>query len=253
MASIKENNLELNYGWPYGESGWNSGMDENIVKLGFESRKRINGILSSPPSSPSNGDAYIVGTAPTGLFSGKFANIAIYDRSSWIFIVPKNQEVVFNASNGCDYIYNDGWSLKLEEEVTPYIKVKDFNFSTGYTITDQRQCLLNIADNHYYQWNGTLPKVVAAGATPATAGGVGLWSDKTDLMLRSELASDDGASLIAYRRDAVNALKTTVADVLSSLKFNLSEFVNTSPTLSGAITNMLTAANGAGRALYTDA
>ena len=80
-----------------------------------------------------------------------------------------------------------------------------------------------------------------------------MWSDKTDLMLRSELASDDGASLIAYRRDAVNALKTTVADVLSSLKFNLSEFVNTSPTLSGAITNMLTAANGAGRALYTDA
>ena len=189
MASIKENNLELNYGWPYGESGWNSGMDENIVKLGFESRKRINGILSSPPSSPSNGDAYIVGTAPTGLFSGKFANIAIYDRSSWVFITPKSQEVVFNTSDGCDYIYNNGWSLKLEAEVSPYIKIKDFTFSTGYTITDQKQCLLNITDNHYYQWNGTLPKVVSAGATPATSGGIGAgsWVDRTDVTLRSDI------------------------------------------------------------------
>ena len=190
MASIKENNLELNYGWPYGESRWNSGMDENIVKLGFESRKRINGILSSPPSSPSNGDAYIVGTAPTGLFSGKFANIAIYDRGSWVFITPKSQEVVFNTSDGCDYIYNNGWSLKLEAEVSPYIKIKDFTFSTGYTITDQKQCLLNITDNHYYQWNGTFPKVVAPGATPASSGGIGAgaWIDRTDTTLRQELS-----------------------------------------------------------------
>ena len=171
-------------GWSYGETGWNSGMDENIVKLGFESRKRINGILSSPPSSPSNGDAYIVGTTPTGLFSGNFANIAIYDRGSWIFIVPKNQEVVFNTSNGCDYIYNNGWSLKLEAEVSPYIKIKDFTFSTGYTITDQKQCLLNITDNHYYQWNGTLPKVVPTGSTPATSGGIGAgaWVDSNDYL-----------------------------------------------------------------------
>lgn len=189
MSSVTESNLGLNYGWAYGESGWNTGMDDNLVKLGFTSRNQVKGILSAPPSTPSNGDAYIVGTTPTGLFSGKFANIAIYDRSSWIFIVPKNQEVVFNTSDGCDYIYNNGWSLKLEAEVSPYIKIKDFTFSTGYTITDQKQCLLNITDNHYYQWNGTLPKVVAAGATPATSGGIGVdaWSDKTDLMLRSDI------------------------------------------------------------------
>lgn len=217
MASIKENNLELNYGWPYGESGWNSGMDENIVKLGFESRKRINGILSSPPSSPSNGDAYIVGTAPTDLFSGKFANIAIYDRGSWVFITPKSQEVVFNTSDGCDYIYNNGWSLKLEAEVSPYIKIKDFTFSTGYTITDQKQCLLNITDNHYYQWNGTLPKVVPAGSTPATSGGVGVgaWSDKTDLILRNDLAASDGAKKVSIKLNKPTAVIRTVYDKLA--------------------------------------
>ena len=213
MASIKENSLELNYGWPYGESGWNSGMDENIVKLGFESRKRINRILSSPPSSPSNGDAYIVGTTPTGLFSGKFANIAIYDRGSWVFITPKSQEVVFNTSDGCDYIYNNGWSLKLEAEVSPYIKIKDFTFSTGYTITDQKQCLLNITDNHYYQWNGTLPKVVSAGSTPSTAGGIGAgaWVARTQDTLRSEFASPDGSKLIGMCSSVAQMMTITPA------------------------------------------
>ena len=33
MSSIKENNLGLNYGWEYGERGWNSGMDEIEQRL----------------------------------------------------------------------------------------------------------------------------------------------------------------------------------------------------------------------------
>lgn len=38
MSSVTESNLGLNYGWAYGESGWNTGMDDNLVKLGFTSR-----------------------------------------------------------------------------------------------------------------------------------------------------------------------------------------------------------------------
>ena len=50
MSSVTESNLGLNYGWAYGESGWNTGMDDNLVKLGFTSRNQIKGILSSPSS-----------------------------------------------------------------------------------------------------------------------------------------------------------------------------------------------------------
>lgn len=189
MSSVTESNLGLNYGWAYGESGWNTGMDDNLVKLGFTSRNQVKGVLSAPPSTPSNGDAYIVGTSPTGLFSGNFGKVAIWDRTVWLFLTPKNQEVVYNVADGCDYKYDNGWVLKQEDELSPYVKVKDFTLSTGYTITDQRQCLLNLADNKYYQWFGTLPKVIPAGSTPATSGGIGplLWVDRTDLMLRSDL------------------------------------------------------------------
>lgn len=208
MSSVTESNLGLNYGWAYGESGWNTGMDDNLVKLGFTSRNQVKGILSAPPSAPSNGDAYIVGTSPTGLFSGNFGKVAIWDRTVWLFLTPKNQEVVYNVANGCDYIYENGWVLKQEDELSPYVKVKDFTFSTGYTITDQKQCLLNLADNKYYQWFGTLPKVVSAGSTPATSGGIGalLWVDRTDLMLRSYLSSSAGADLIPTLADVYVAV-----------------------------------------------
>lgn len=205
MSSVTESNLGLNYGWAYGESGWNTGMDDNLVKLGFTSRNRVKGILSAPPSTPSNGDAYIVGTSPTGLFSGNFGKVAIWDRTVWLFLTPKNHEVVYNVADGCDYKYDNGWVLKQEDELSLYVKVKDFTFSTGYTITDQRQCLLNLADNKYYQWFGALPKVVPAGSTPATAGGVGVgvWSDKTDLMLRSELSLSSGSGLSGFSQTEI--------------------------------------------------
>ena len=60
-------------------------------------------------------------------------------------------------------------------------------FAEGYTLTNMRQTLEY--SGHEYSWAGTFPKVVAAGATPATSGGIGAgaWVDRTDVTLRSEI------------------------------------------------------------------
>ena len=60
-------------------------------------------------------------------------------------------------------------------------------FAGGYTLTNMRQTLEY--NGHEYSWSGTFPKVVTAGATPATTGGVGVggWIDRSDVTLRSEL------------------------------------------------------------------
>lgn len=60
------------------------------------------------------------------------------------------------------------------------------DFATGYTLTNMRQTLEY--SGHEYSWAGTFPKVVAAGATPATSGGIGAgaWVDRTDLTYRQE-------------------------------------------------------------------
>jgi len=58
------------------------------------------------------------------------------------------------------------------------------SFQAGATITEYNQCLVDTSTGTFYSWNGTLPKVVSAGSTPATSGGIGalLWVDRTDLM-----------------------------------------------------------------------
>lgn len=60
-------------------------------------------------------------------------------------------------------------------------------FDAGYTLTNNRQTLAY--GNIEYSWSGSFPKVVAAGATPATSGGIGAgaWVDRTDVALRGDI------------------------------------------------------------------
>lgn len=69
-------------------------------------------------------------------------------------------------------------------------------FDAGYTLTNNRQTLAH--GNVEYSWSGVFPKVVAAGSTPATSGGVGAgaWVDRTQDTLREELVSYAGASMV---------------------------------------------------------
>lgn len=53
--------IESKYGWEYGENGWNSGMDENILKFSFMFDRNIDGIVSTLPPAV-NGQAYFLTT-----------------------------------------------------------------------------------------------------------------------------------------------------------------------------------------------
>jgi hypothetical protein len=63
-------------------------------------------------------------------------------------------------------------------------------FDAGYTLTNNRQTLAY--GNVEYSWSGAFPKVVAAGSTPETTGGIGAgaWVDRTDETLRGELIAN---------------------------------------------------------------
>jgi hypothetical protein len=49
--------IDGKYGWELGESGWNLGMDENLLKFSFLFDRNIDGIVSSLPTAV-NGTAY---------------------------------------------------------------------------------------------------------------------------------------------------------------------------------------------------
>lgn len=62
----------------------------------------LNGVISqtnTPPGSPTVGDAYICGSAPTGAWAGKANKVAIYTDGGWRF-VPGNTSAGTNIAIG---------------------------------------------------------------------------------------------------------------------------------------------------------
>ena len=81
----------LSHGWTLGESGWNVGMDANLLKLArvgvhLSVKDRD---LATPPASPATGDTYIVAAAATGAWSGKSGQVAVWSGSTWVFYAPR--------------------------------------------------------------------------------------------------------------------------------------------------------------------
>lgn len=97
-----------------------------------------------------------------------------------------------------------------------------FDFTTGGTlgINDRNKAVLwptaSGGDGAYYAWQGVLPKTIPAGSTPASTGGVatGAWKLVADSVLRTNLASPDGAGLVGYTA-ANSYVSGTVGDSLN--------------------------------------
>lgn len=68
-----------------------------------------------------------------------------------------------------------------------------FDFTTGGTITARDTVVYNPADNNWYSWAGALPHVVTPGTNPLLDAN---WKPRTDQLLRQELSSETGASMV---------------------------------------------------------
>lgn len=69
------------------------------------------------------------------------------------------------------------------------------SFDTGVTVNTKNE-LVVFTDGKYH-WGGALPKVVPAGSTPATTGGIGsdAWIVEVDKNLRAQISDPNGATL----------------------------------------------------------
>lgn len=54
--------LEGKYGWNFGESGWNTGMDENLIKFSFLFSQGVDSVVSALPESPIQGTSCFLTT-----------------------------------------------------------------------------------------------------------------------------------------------------------------------------------------------
>ncbi|EPC4028168.1 phage tail protein [Aeromonas salmonicida] len=71
-------------------------------------------------------------------------------------------------------------------------------FGSSHTIQTAKQALLSKDGTAVYIWSGEFPKYVDENSTPENSGGIvpGAWLDKTDDVLRNQLETTNGASMV---------------------------------------------------------
>lgn len=91
-----------------------------------------------------------------------------------------------------------GFQYSAEEAIRNYGYITMDSFEDGATLTLPNQTLRYEANGEYYRWDGEFPKIVTAGSTPETAGGIGVgsWVSVGDAALRTQLANTTGADLV---------------------------------------------------------
>jgi len=105
-------NLGLTYGWTLGESGWNTNMDANLKRLGAIVGLSVKARdLTTPPTTPTDGDRYIIPAGATGIWSGHTNQIAIRIAGAWEYHAPKVGWACFVEDEDVLSIYKaTGWS-----------------------------------------------------------------------------------------------------------------------------------------------
>jgi hypothetical protein len=69
-------------------------------------------VVNTPPALPTDGDRYIVGTAPTGVWDGHAGDVAVYATDTWAFATPSDRWGVFVHDDAQFLLYNEGaWFL----------------------------------------------------------------------------------------------------------------------------------------------
>lgn len=82
-----------------------------------EALSRIDGLLhlaiegeaNTPPAAATDGEAWIIGSAPTGSWSGHSGEIALLQSGNWLFAQPADGMMAFDKSASQFARYNGQW------------------------------------------------------------------------------------------------------------------------------------------------
>lgn len=86
-------------------------VNEALVRLDLATQAGVTALgLNAPPVAPADGEAWIVGTAPTGAWVGQAGTIAGWTAGGWRFVAPREGMSAWVAADGCPAIYaGDQW------------------------------------------------------------------------------------------------------------------------------------------------
>lgn len=187
---------------------------------------------NTPPVSPASGDAYIVGTAPTGTWAAQAKKIAVYTKRGWVYATPMVGHAVLNETTGGNLQYSAAGSWV---GLSPTLAAEDVHpehilFPLGIPATAEQNTPPVSPSSHEFYIVGGSP----TGDWVGHSAEVAFYEDATWKFI----APYEGATVYLASADAVYKFS---AGTWSNAAGNIGTWTTVKKTADEAITNDTTA------------
>ena len=69
----------------------------------------IEGETGAPPDAPADGECWLVGASPTGVWNGQAGKLACREAGNWLFVAPRDGLRLLDRTTGQERRYKSGW------------------------------------------------------------------------------------------------------------------------------------------------
>ena len=84
-------------------------VNEALARLDALLHLVLEGQLTAPPSSPQDGQCWLVGSGATGAWNGKAGQLACFCSGSWLFAQPRDGMIALDRQAGQIVRFAGGW------------------------------------------------------------------------------------------------------------------------------------------------
>lgn len=163
------------------------------------------GVINNPPSSPNDGDLYIVDSAPTGIFAGKANNLAMFF-GGWYFVSPSSRMAPlyvessssFKIYNGSTWVDTSVGSSGVAVEENGVIKgsVESLNFVGSTVSVTGNEATVTVASGSSYT-DEQVQDAIAPMFTGGSHSGISFaYDDNTNKINATVTGGGGGSSLL---------------------------------------------------------
>lgn len=108
-------------------------INQSFITLDALQSRGVEATLGAPPTSPNDGDCYLVEGGATGDWLGQDNHLAISIGGSWQFIAPQAGMEVFDRAAGQKLFYKSDWASAANIPAASGGSVIDFEARTALT------------------------------------------------------------------------------------------------------------------------
>lgn len=84
-------------------------VNEVTARLDALLHQAIEAQTNTPPATPADGQCWLIGSAPTGDWSGHADQLTAREAGNWLFFLPRDGMRILNRVNGQEMRYHGTW------------------------------------------------------------------------------------------------------------------------------------------------